>query len=152
MKYSDRINIADYVASDMTEGEVHLRAFMSAVNEGIQPEMETMKFLERAFKDILKGENTDKALRLETKQGTKRAAAKVAAYNKSMKWAVMVEEKILQGMTPDEARQAVCNVTGKKYKTIRTHHKDNAAAARAMINAFDKLDALKEKRKRKDKK
>ena len=153
MNYSDRVNIAEYIDSDMTEGEKHFRGFITAViSDKEQPAPETMLFLAKAFKEILQGNDADKALMLTTKQGTKKTDKKTAAKNKNIKIAVMVEERILQGATKDEAREIVRKLIKKSYRIVRTHHKENELIAKEMIKTFQKFDELKKQRNIKDKK
>ena len=153
MNYSDQVNIVEYIDSDMTEGEKHIRGFITAViSEGKQPAPETMQFLAKAFKEILQGNDADSALMLTTKQGTKKTDKKAAAQNKNIKIAVMVEERILQGATKDEAREMVRKLINKSYRIVRTHHKENELIAKEMIKAFQKFDELKKQRNIKDKK
>ena len=153
MNYGDRVNITEYIDSGMTEGEKNMRQFITAViTDKEQPAEETMLFFANAFKKIIKGSDADKALMLTTKQGKKKTDKKAAARNKCMKIAVMVEERIMQGASKDEARQIVCSKLKTSYRTVRTHHKDNETLAKEMIKAFQNFDELKEQRKAKENK
>lgn len=143
MKYHERINIAEIISGDEPEGKTHLRAFVSAVNAGEQPTPETMNFLTEAFTAILKGIEPKSALHLKKRPGDNADAH----MEQHLVWAVMVEEKRLQGMGKDEARKAVAEETRKSFKRIREHHLNHKVAAKAMIEAFQKFDALKAERR-----
>lgn len=141
MDYHKRINITDVVTSDQTEGEKHLRTFISAANSDEPPPPETMKFLTHAFGRILRGKDPKMALKLTKSKGDKEHAH----IEKQLTWAVMVEELCLQDMGKDKARRAVANRNDvkKSLKTISRAHKKHKVMAREMIKTFQKFDELK---------
>ena len=130
-KQPDKYVSSTIVVDDFgTAGEKHLRRLIAAVKntkvsdgDPIPCNAETMQFICAAFDEILQGVPAEKALKLQTKQGTKRAHKKEVARERSMNIAIMVEERVSQGEPKDEARQAVADKLNLKYPTIREHHK-----------------------------
>jgi hypothetical protein len=143
MDHHKRINIIEVVTSDQTEGEKHLRSFISAANSDEPPPPETMKFLIHSFDRILRGKDPKMALKLTKRKGDKEHAHT----EKYLTWAVMVEEKRMKGMGKDEARKAVASDVKKSFKTIRRRHKEHGAGAKQIIKIFQKFDELKKQRK-----
>ena len=133
----DKVSIVDYVpyTSEMSEGEKHLRRFISAASIDELPPPETMKYLTHAFSRILRGKDPRMVLKLKQKQTQKDAAKRTQRQNKEMRLAVMVEElRINGGKTKDEARRAVMNKAGlKDYKTFSSLHKKHKALARQYV-------------------
>ena len=132
-----------------TDSEKHLRRFIAAVKnhkvpagDAIPCDAETMQYLCFAFEQVLQGVPAEKALRLQTKQGKKRTHAKQAAMEKALNIAITVQEKIHAGSLPDDARQAVADDLGLKYRTVRDHHKKNELQAKM----YFELQAVKAKK------
>ncbi len=133
----DKVNIVDYIpyTSEMSEGEKHLRSFISAASIDELPPPETMKFLTHAFSRILRGKDPRMVLKLKQKKAHKSATKRTQRLNKEMRLAVMVEAlRINGGKTKDEARRAVMNKAGlKDYKTFSSLHKKHKALARLYV-------------------
>ena len=71
-----------------------------------------------------------------------RKDAKQAALEKALNIAITVQEKIHAGSLPDDARQAVADDLGLKYRAVRDHHKKNELQAKM----YFELQAAKAKK------
>ena len=139
LKYYKLVSIVDYV-SDMTEGEAHMRNFAHAVNTGSTPDSKTMQFFADAFGKVLHDSKPDaikKALKLGAGSGNRKSSeARAATANSKIRYAVMVEEYILQGHSKNKAYELVFNATDKSLDTIKRYHKDCSFEAKALLISF----------------
>ncbi len=107
----------------MTEGEVHMSRFVSAIEKGEQPPAETMKFFQSGFNEVLSGTPAKKALKLEKSRGRKGVSKKVGELARQVRITKGVLMLRRRGLSLEKSFELVSAATDLSYKTLERYYK-----------------------------